>query len=308
MRATRLEGRERDAFEVEIEGRRLRLSSPDRVLWPKAGFTKAELLAYYAHVAPALLPHIAGRPLTLGRFPEGVERYGWYQTECRGHPEWLRTLAVAGRTGKGQRYCVLDDLPSLLWAANIGGIELHPFLARADRIDEPTHVVFDLDPGPPAGTLECWEVALRLRRVLAEVGLESFPKTSGSVGAHVYVPLNADHTYDQTKSFARAVAHSLAGGHPDLVVATTGRAARTGKVLVDWGQNDRIKSLIAAYSLRAMPFPTVSTPLTWDEVERAVDERRPDTLAFGPEEVLERVDRCGDLFRPVLELAQTLPL
>ena len=287
---------------IEVEGRTLTLSSPERVLWPEARFTKADLLDYYTRVAPTLLPHIAGRPLTLGRFPEGVDRYGWYQTQCRGRPEWMRTRRVGT-----QDYCIVDDLPSLLWAANIGGIELHPLLARAERVEEPTLVVFDLDPGPPAGIVECCAVALALREELVEHDLVAFPKTSGSLGLHVYVPLNAPHVYDETKRFARSVAQALAERYPRLVVDRIAKAVRRGKVFVDWGQNDATKSTVAPYSLRGMPWPVASVPVTWDEVEHAAAARRAEDLTFLAPDVLERVERLGDLFAPVLDLAQTLP-
>lgn len=293
--------------EVEIEGRVLTLSSLDKVLWPEASFTKGEMLDYYARVAPALLPHLAGRPVTLGRFPEGVERYGWYQTQCRGRPAWLPTRPVRGRGGTIQDYCVVNDLPALLWVANIGAIELHPFLARGDRIGEPTAVVFDLDPGPPAGLVDCCRVALWLRAALERHGLASFPKTSGSLGLHVYAPLNTPHGYGETKPFARRIARELAGRHPDRIVEKMARSLRAGNVLVDWSQNDVNKSTIAPYSLRGTAWPAVSTPLGWDEVERALGDETPGSLAFGPAEVLERLDRFGDLFGLVLDTEQTLP-
>lgn len=288
--------------ELEIEGRRLTLSSPERMLWPEAGFTKRRMLDYYTAVAPALLPHIEDRPLTLARFPEGVDAYGWYQTQCRGRPEWLPTRRVGS-----QDYCVVSDLPSLLWAANRGAVELHPLLARGERTDEPSVVVFDLDPGAPADLVDCCRVALELRGVLADAGLASVPKTSGSLGLHVYVPLNTRQTYAETKPFARTIAALLAARHPDRVVDRTARSLRAGKVLVDWGQNAETKSTIAPYSLRAMRYPTVSTPLAWAEVEAVAAQGGRERLTFGPDEARARVARLGDLFLPVLELAQTLP-
>ena len=287
---------------VEAGGRALRLSSLEKVLWPKAGFTKRELVEYYRAVAPTLLPHIAERPTTLARFPDGVDRYGWYQTNCRGRPDWMPTRRV-----RDQEYCLLNDLPSLLWAANMGTIELHPFLARAARLDQPAVVVFDLDPGPPAAIAECARVALWLREALGDEGLAAFAKTSGSIGLHVYAPLNSPVTYGETKGFARRVAAFLAGRHPDAVVAEMAKRLRPGKVFVDWAQNDGSRSTIAPYSLRAMAWPTVSTPVTWAEVERAAAEGRGDLLAFGPRDALERLKRSGDLFGPVLTLRQELP-
>lgn len=288
--------------EVDVEGRTVRLSSLDKLLWPAASFTKGEMIDYYTRVAPVLLPHIAGRPLTLGRFPDGVERYGWYQTNTRVRPDWLPVQPVGD-----QHYCVVNDLASLLWAANIGAIELHPFLAHGETIHEPTAVVFDLDPGPPANVSDCCRVAVWLRAALDRTALASFPKTSGSLGLHVYVPLNTPHTYGETKPFARRIAELLAEHHPDHVVAKMAKSLRIGKVLVDWGQNGQNKSTIAPYSLRGMARPTVATPLTWEEVERAADEKRPELLVFSPDEVLDRLDRFGDAFRPVLDLAQRLP-
>jgi bifunctional non-homologous end joining protein LigD len=288
--------------EIEVDGRALRFSSLDKVLWPKAGFTKGELVHYYRSVAAALLPHLAERPVTLARFPDGVDRYGWYQTNCRGRPDWLPTSRI-----RDQDYCLLNDLPSLLWAANMGAIELHPFLARSDRLEEPEVVVFDLDPGPPAGIVECCRVALWLREALAAESLASFPKTSGSVGLHVYVPLNSPVGYGRTKPFARLVARTLAERHPDAVVDEMPKRLRAGKIFLDWGQNDAAKSTIAPYSLRAMEWPTVSTPLGWDEVESATEERSSDLFAFSPRDALDRLETLGERFQPVLTLKQTLP-
>ncbi|HEV3407065.1 MAG TPA: non-homologous end-joining DNA ligase [Gaiellaceae bacterium] len=288
--------------EIEVDGRALRFSNLDKVLWPRAGFTKGELVDYYRRVAAALLPHLAERPVTLARFPDGVDRYGWYQTNCRGRPDWLPTRRI-----RDQEYCLLNDLPALLWAANMGAIELHPFLARSDRLHEPEVVVFDLDPGPPAGIVECCRVALRLRDTLAAERLASFPKTSGSLGLHVYVPLNSPAGYGRTKPFARLVARTLAEQHPDSVVDEMPKRLRAGKILLDWGQNDAAKSTVAPYSLRAMERPTVSTPLRWEEVEHVADERRSDLLAFSPRDVLNRLETLGELFEPVLTLKQALP-
>jgi bifunctional non-homologous end joining protein LigD len=288
--------------EVEVDGRTLRFSSLDKVLWPEAGVTKRELLDYYRNVAAALLPHLADRPVTLARFPDGVDRYGWYQTNCRGRPDWMPTRRI-----RDQEYCVLNDLPSLLWAANMGTIELHPFLARSDRLQEPDAVVFDLDPGPPADILDCCRVALLLREALAADGLAAFAKATGSLGLHVYVPLNSPASYARTKPFARRVAATLAERHPDSVVDEMPKRLRRGKVFVDWGQNDATKSTIAAYSLRAMAWPTVSAPLGWDEVERAAAEHRTDLLTIGPRDALDRLESLGDLFEPVLGVKQTLP-
>ena len=292
---------------LELEGREVRLKNLDKVLWPASGFTKADLIAFYRDVGPALLPHLAGRPITLRRFPDGVEGVGWYQTQCRGCPQWMRTQPVYGRRGALLHFCLLDDLPSLVWTASIGTIELHPFLHVGERPDEPTVVVFDLDPGRPADVLDCSRAALRLRGLLDALGLVSFPKTSGSVGLHVYVPLNTRHGYAHTKAFARAVAARLAAECPHEVVDRMARSLRAGKVLVDWLQNDASRSTVAPYSLRATPWPTVSAPVTWAEVEAALGFRRPEVLTFAADDARQRLDHVGDLFRPVLDVKQTLP-
>jgi bifunctional non-homologous end joining protein LigD len=282
------------------------LSKPDKVLWPLAGFTKAALAEYYLAVAPALLPHLAERPVTLRRFPDGVDAPGWYQTNCRG-PEWLPTSLVPGRRGEVFRMCRLEEPRALAWAAQVGALELHPLLAMADALDRPTALVLDLDPGPPADVLDCCAVALALRDELDALGLASFPKTSGSVGLHVYVPLNTGVSYADTKALARTLAERLARVLPERVVATQKRSLRAGRVLVDWLQNEPMRSTVAPYSLRALPFPTVSMPVTWDEVDRAAAAGRPELLTFLPADALSRLDRLGDLFRPVLELEQRLP-
>jgi bifunctional non-homologous end joining protein LigD len=280
------------------------VSNPDKVLWPEAGFTKADLAAYYGAVAGAIVPHLAGRPVTLRRFPDGVDGWGWYQTNCRSAPDWLETAVVDGRDAAVFRMCLLETPAALAWAANMAAIELHPLLARVPELDRPTAVVFDLDPGPPADVIDCCELALVLRERLAGVGLESFPKTTGSVGLHVYVPLNTTTTYAETRRFARALAESL--GDP-RVVTIQRRSARVGKVLVDWMQNDPMRSTVAPYSPRAVPWPTVSTPITWAEVAEALDRGRAELLTFTTETVVERLARHGDLFRPVLEVEQRLP-
>ncbi len=292
--------------ELVFAGRRVRLTSLDRIYWPETGFTKWQMIDYYLRVAPALLAHLRGRPLTLRRFPEGVNGLNWYQVQCRGRPEWLPVHEVRGRRGESLRYCVVNDVPSLVWVANLGTIELHPFLSQADRFDEPAALVFDLDPGAPAGLLECSAVALRLTELLDRLGLAAFPKTSGSLGLHVYVPLASGHTFEQTKAFARAVAGALAERHPEGVTDRMTRSFRRGKVLVDWLQNDPTRSTVAPYSLRAMPWPIVSTPLDWTEVERALATGRGERLVFGPDDVIDRLARLGDLFRPILELRHRL--
>lgn len=284
---------------LELDGRAVRLTHPERVLWPRVRFTKRHLIDYLVAVAPVLLPHIRGRGLTLRRFPEGVDGPGWFQAECRGGPDWMRTFDVVGREGRTWRYCVVDDAAGLVWAANLGTLELHPFLSTIDRPAEPTALVLDLDPGPPAGLVECARVALLLRARLADLGLAAYPKTSGSVGLHVYVPLAPGHTFEQTKAFARSLAAQLTAAHGDLTTDVIDRSTRAGLVYLDWIQNDASRSTVAPYSLRATPWPLVSTPVLWDELEYAVEARRAESLVFTPRDVLARIDRLGDVFAPL---------
>jgi bifunctional non-homologous end joining protein LigD len=285
---------------LEIDGRSFGVTNLDKPLWPEARFTKRDLLDYYDAVAPALVPHLAGRATTLRRFPDGVDAGGWYQLQWpRGAPAWLPRVRQ-----RGFELAVIDDRASLLWAANLAAIELHPLLAGADRPATPTALVFDLDPGAPADVVDAAAVALCIRERLDTIGLASYPKTSGSLGMHVYVPSSSDVSFDRAKQFVRSVAESLAS---EGVVTAQSRRARAGKVLVDWLQNDATRSTVAPYSLRATPFPTVSTPVTWEEVERAVHARRPELLTFLARNVLGRLDRVGDLFAPVLDLTQTVP-
>ncbi|MDP8943031.1 MAG: non-homologous end-joining DNA ligase [Actinomycetota bacterium] len=299
----------RTTLEVEVEGRPLRLSNLDKVLYPASGFTKAQVIDYYTRVAPALLPHLRGRPLTLKRYPNGVEGGHFYEKECPSHrPEWVRTEAIwSRRNARPVNYCVIDELATLVWTANLADLELHTSLSLAEDIDTPTMLVFDLDPGPPAAIVECAQVATWLRQIFDELGLESFPKTSGSKGLQVYVPLNVPTSYDETKPFARALAELLERHHPELVVSSMKKSLRPGKVLVDWSQNDEHKTTVCVYSLRAKARPTVSTPVTWEEVEEALAAREADLLSFGSDDVLRRVEEGGDRFAPVLELEQELP-
>ncbi len=295
---------------LELAGRRVRVSHPDRVLWPRTGTTKRQLIDYLLGIAPVLLPHVRGRGLTMRRFPEGVDGPGWFQAECRGGPPWMRTFDVAGRGGETWHYCVVDDAAGLAWMANLGTIELHPFLSTIDRPAEPTALVFDLDPGLPAGLVACARVALELRTRLGRLGLDAWVKTSGSLGLHVEAPLAPGHSFARTKAFARALAAELARELPDLVIDRIDRAARTGRVYVDWIQNDASRSTVAPYSPRATPWPLVSTPVTWDEVRAVVRSAEPRALVFGPADVLRRVDRFGDLFEglvPTRHVGGALP-
>lgn len=298
----------RDVGYVDVEGRTVRITTPERVLYPRVGFTKADMLDYYARIAPVLLPHVAGRPITLRRFPEGVEGNTWFQTRCgENRPEYVGTSVLTVPGGRPQDYCVLHDLPGLLWAANLSAIELHPLLMRAAESNTPTMVVFDLDPGAGAGLLQSCEVGLMLRDALASVGLRSFVKTTGSRGLHVVVPLNETVSFRATKTFARLVAGTLADVQPGLVVIRQAKGLREGKVLVDWLQNDWRRSTVAPYSLRAGPVPIVSMPLEWMEVDAAVATGRDRDLWFGPRQALERIDAIGDLFADVQTLKQILP-
>jgi bifunctional non-homologous end joining protein LigD len=292
---------------VEIEGRRLGLTNLDKVLWPEAGLRKRDLIEYYVRTAPVLLPHLEGRPLTLRRFPDGVEGVSWHQNECRGEPEWFHVFDTSGVGGRPLRFCVVDDLASLVWVANQAAIELHPFQWVVEAPRRPTTLVFDLDPGPPSGIVECARVALHLRELLAEVGLTSFAKTSGSLGLHLHVPLGRPHDAERLKAIARGFGTVLAERFPELVVAEVKKAERPGKVYLDWLQNDATRQTVAPYSLRGTPWPTVATPVTWKEVERAAADARPESLIFLAEHVVERLDRDGDLFADVLELEQSLP-
>jgi bifunctional non-homologous end joining protein LigD len=279
------------------------------VLWPDAGFTKGQVIDYYARIAEVLVPHLRARPLTLKRYPNGVAESFFYEKRCPGHrPGWVKTAPIWSGRNEGEiDYCVCNDRATLIWLAQLAALELHPSLSFADEIARPTVLAFDLDPGAPAEILDCCRVGLRLRDLFSGVGLQCFPKTSGSKGLQVYVPLNAEITYDQTKPFAHAVAQALERNDPDLVVSRMAKNLRKGKVLVDWSQNDEHKTTVAVYSLRARERPTVSTPLEWDEVERALSDEDPGSLTFETDQVLERVAERGDLFSPVLELTQELP-
>ncbi|MDX6610357.1 MAG: bifunctional non-ous end joining protein LigD [Solirubrobacterales bacterium] len=298
--------------QVEVDGRELKLTNLDKILYPKAGFSKGEVVDYYAKVAPAIVPHLKGRALTLRRFPEGVDDSdaAFFEKRCPKHrPDWVKTAAVeAGPHAGVIDFCVCEDRATLVWMAQLAAIELHPSLSLAKEPDCPTVLAFDLDPGPPAEVLACCRVGLRLRELFGHFGVECFPKTSGSKGLQIYVPLNdAKVTYEETKPLARAIAQLLEKQTPKEVVSKMKKVERKGKVFVDWSQNHRRKTTIAVYSLRAREQPTVSTPVTWDEVERAVEKEDADSLVFEAGDVLKRIEKHGDLFAPVLELQQKLP-
>jgi bifunctional non-homologous end joining protein LigD len=265
------------------------------------------VIDYYRRVASALLPHLRGRPLTLKRYPDGVEGKFFYEKQCPSHrPEWVRTETIPA-SGKKIDFCVIDDLPSLIWVANLADLEIHTSLSLADDTQRPTMVVFDLDPGEPAALLECCEVALLVRDTLEQLGLESFVKTSGSKGLHFYIPLNTPITYGETKPFAHALAKLMEKRHPDGVTSNMKKELRRGKVFIDWSQNNDFKTTVCVYSLRARERPTVSSPLRWEEVQDALGAGDPERIVFDSEQALERVERLGDLFEPVLRLQQQLP-
>jgi bifunctional non-homologous end joining protein LigD len=278
------------------------------VLYP-SGFTKGEVIDYYVRVAPALLPHLRGRPLTLKRYPNGSDAGHFYEKRCPEHrPDWVNTAPVWSSREKGEiNFCVCDDLPTLVWVAQLASLELHPSLSLGDRIEVPTALAFDLDPGEPATIVECAKVGLRLREMFESFGVECFPKTSGSKGLQVYVPLNGDVTYEVTKPYAQAVARLLERETPDEVTSKMKKELRKGKVFVDWSQNTETKTTVAVYSLRAKDRPTVSTPLRWKEVEALARNGDPDKVVYEASDVLKRVKRHGDLFAPVAELEQELP-
>jgi bifunctional non-homologous end joining protein LigD len=294
---------------IEIDGKHLKLTNLDKVLYPASGFTKGQVIDYYAGIAPTLLLHLAGRPLTLKRYPGGVDQeYFFEKNATKYRPEWVKTAAIWSEgNSRDVNYILANDLPTLIWVANLAAIELHPSLSLAKKIESPTILAFDLDPGPPADIVQCCQVGIWLREIFDHFGLKSFPKTSGSKGLQIYVPLNTSTSYDITKSFAHALARLLEGDHKDLVVSDMKKQLRAGKVFVDWSQNDEHKTTVSVYSLRAREHPTVSTPVTWEEVEETLKKKDPKRLVFEADEVRSRVKKMGDLFAPVQTLRQKLP-
>jgi bifunctional non-homologous end joining protein LigD len=294
---------------VEIQGRHLKLTNLEKVLYPSTGFTKQQVIDYYVRIAPAILPHLAGRPLTRKRYPDGVEGEPFFEKNApKYRPEWVKTAPIWSEGNRRTVYYVLaNDLATLVWLANLAALELHPSLALAKDITCPTEMVFDLDPGPPANIVQCSQVGLWLHEIFEHFGLQSFPKTSGSKGLQIYVPLNTPTNYDVTKTFARALAQLLEQEHPEMVVSDMKKTLRTGKVFVDWSQNDEHKTTIAVYSLRAREHPTVSTPVTWEDVERTFKKKDASLLVFEAPQVISRVEKIGDLFAPVITLKQRLP-
>jgi bifunctional non-homologous end joining protein LigD len=294
---------------VEIEGKHLSLTNLDKVLYPAAGFTKGQVIDYYARIAPVLLPQLKDHPLTLKRYPEGVDKEYFFEKNATKHrPDWVKTAPIWSEGNqRNVNYILADDLPTLVWIANLASIELHPSLSLAKDILCPRGMVFDLDPGAPANIVQCCQVGIWLRDIFAHFGLQSFPKTSGSKGLQIYVPLNSPTSYDATKPFAHALARLLENEHRELVVSDMKKELRVGKVFVDWSQNDDHKTTVSVYSLRAREHPTVSAPVKWEEVEQALKKKDADLLVFEAGQVLDRVQKMGDLFEPVRTLKQKLP-
>lgn len=295
--------------ELNVNGKKIKVSNLEKIFYPETGFTKGNVIDYYIRISPSLLPHLKDHPITLKRYPDGVEGFFFYEKQCptSDRPDSVKISKVPKSGGGEVHYCMMNDLPALIWAANLADLELHTFLHKAPAINQPTALAFDLDPGAPADIVTCCEVALQLKTVLDALKLKSFAKTSGSKGLQVYVPLNTPVTYGETKPFARALAELLEQQSPDLILSKMRRDLRGGKVFVDWSQNDDHKTTVNVYSLRAKERPTVSTPVTWDEVETAKKENKASLLNFEPEDVLKRVEKQGDLFEPVLSMQQTLP-
>ena len=294
--------------ELIVDDRKLQVSNLDKVLYPKAGFTKAQVIDYYIRIAPVLLPHLKDRPLTMKRYPDGVEGEFFYEKNCPSHrPKWVKTAKVWSEGNqRTMDYCLANDLPTLVWAANLADLELHTSLSRKNNIERPTMMVFDLDPGAPADIAQCCQVGIWLRDLLTKMKLKSWAKTSGSKGLQVYVPLNSAASYDVTKSLSRSLAQHLEHEHPDLVTSNMSKAMRKDKVFVDWSQNDEHKTTICVYSLRAKEEPTVSTPVTWNEVENCFKKKNAEGLKFRSDQVLARVEKMGDLFDPIEKLKQKL--
>ncbi|HMK34966.1 MAG TPA: non-homologous end-joining DNA ligase [Desulfomonilaceae bacterium] len=307
MSSTAMRQKAGEANYVPVLGKTLKFTHLDKVLYPEVGFTKAQVIDYYASIEKVILPHLKNRPLTVKRYPDGVDNEFFYEKQCPSYrPQWLETTSVPFER-KRVNFCIINDLASLLWITNLASLEMHPSLSLSDNVSQPTMMVFDLDPGDPATLLECLDVALKLRELFHELGLESFPKSSGGKGLHVYVPLNTDVTYEKTKAFAHALAQFLEKRYPLLVTSNMRKDSRTGKVFMDWSQNDYHKTTVCVYSMRARSRPTVSAPLEWKECERALKRKDASKLVFESRDMLKRIQRKGDIFAPVLSLHQKLP-
>jgi bifunctional non-homologous end joining protein LigD len=296
---------------VKSGRKQIALSRPAKILYPARRFTKANVVDYYLKIAPAILPHLRNRPITLKRFPDGVFGEAFYEKDLPAFaPEWIKTFPIPRRDPNEPpiQYILINDAATLAWAADAAALELHPFLHRVPKIETPTHLVFDLDPGEGANILQCAEVAFLLQETLAKLRLKCFPKVSGSKGVQIYAPLNIPITYDATQPFARAIAELLARTYPDRVVANMSKTLRRGKVFIDWSQNADHKTTVAVYSLRAKSrHPYVSLPVTWDELKKALKNNNADSLYWEAPEALTRVKKLGDLFAPILKLKQKIP-
>lgn len=295
-----------ERVEVEVGERTLSLSNLDKVLYPEVGFTKAQVIDYYVRIASVMLPHIADRGITMRRFPDGVDGQSFFNKRCPDHrPDWLPTSVGPGDRDGEIGYCRIAEVAALAWTANMASLEIHAPMARCDDLEQPTMVVFDLDPGPGTDITDCCQIALEIREVLELLELEAWPKTSGSKGMQLYLPLNEPHRHEHASSFALAIAQLLEKQMPKRVVSRMTKALRTDRIFIDWSQNSRHKTTIAPYSLRAKPTPTVSTPITWDEVQLGADGG---ALSFDAGDVLDRVEALGDLFEPTVSVRQTLPV
>jgi len=294
---------------VDIAGRRLSLSNLEKELYPSCGFTKAHVLEYYTRIAAFMLPHLKDRALTLKRYPDGVGKDYFFEKRCPSHhPEWTETAEVRGDGGERMTVCLVNDLATLIWVANLASLELHVPLGRAAFPETADAMVFDLDPGAGADILDCARVALILREILSRLGIAGWVKTSGQKGLHVYVPLNrTETTFEDTKTFSRAVAVIMQKNYPDLVTSKMAKDARQGKVFINWSQNDASKTMICVYSLRAREVPLVSFPLAWGELEDLERLRDPKKFQVSHEEAVRRAETMGDLFQEVLVKEQRLP-
>ncbi|HZV81913.1 MAG TPA: non-homologous end-joining DNA ligase [Geobacteraceae bacterium] len=294
---------------VELGGKSLSLANLEKVLYPACGFTKAHVLEYYRRIAPFILPHLQDRALTLKRYPEGVESDFFFEKRCPSHrPPWVQTAEIHLAGGEEMTVCMVNDLETLLWVANLASLELHVPLARAGTPETPDALVFDLDPGAPANILHCARVALILRELLSRLGLASRVKTSGQKGLHVFVPLNSPEvSFADTKQFSKTVAVILEKNYPELVTAKMAKTSRTGKVFINWSQNDAALTMVCVYSLRAREKPYVSFPLDWQELERLAEAGDPEKLQVLQGEAVARAEEAGDLFQEVLTRQQTLP-
>jgi bifunctional non-homologous end joining protein LigD len=296
-------------WRLVVEGRELTISNLDKVLYPATGFTKGDLIDAYADLAEVLLPHLRGRPVTLKRYPDGVEGKFFYEKRSpKYRPEWVKTARLPSDSAKGEiDYTLFEDLPTLIWATNLANIELHAALAPADDQDHPGSLVLDLDPGAPADVLDCARVALDIRALFAQLGLDSYAKTSGSKGIHLHVPLNGDATFAESHPFAKTLAQTFEARFSDTVISSQSRAKREGKVLIDWSQNVPSKTTASVYSVRARERPTASTPLDWEELEAALEAKDADALVFTVDDLRARIATLGDLYAPLLTQRQELP-